>query len=575
MRKTQKRVLLVLVCVISFLLFAVSENTDQPVNHTRGNNPILEFRTHMLRAISTLSVSRQCTILTAILKDSGENPSRVMKEFMDTVPYQHLPCVPTSSPSESPVNISGLQRATDYYVTRLFNNLPHVFQCKVISDVTFATRGDVTKEALKEALTETVSKISKELKLENMAKYCTYTKPMKIITNTRVQIGVRLRKTMPFEAWLERFKKILPKIYLTYVSKLGRVSEFVTDWTTNDEGAKIPVIPSNQFLVKIQEEPITDANVAMVSFSLFFRTMSGDYRLISGDEVVASLERIRRSILNSYIQAEVIAWRSHGDRHNIRLQRMRNPKAKPNGLETFRLQNSFPKYLVKFFKSLASDGRCYILRQISSYVELDLLVVEKHYHDLGMLPKKYYCSRAAKYESRLKNKRPRPFASVWERLDRFIQTISTSTPTMSTTISKAQTNSTIIRETRPFNSMEIVMFALLCFLCLLIMVFVANCVVFTFKTKQLSSKYSDDFQTPQVVFGHTEEEDYGIKPEEHSPGEITLTDNPQLAVARLPGGGKAGNLPWRLLSVTSEGAETVTSDVISLSDDEPERVSAV
>ena len=444
-----------------------------------------------------------------------------------------------------------------------------------MSDVTFATRGDVTKDALQEALTETVSKISRKLKLEDMAKYCAYTNPTKIITNTRVQIGVRLRKTMPLEAWLGRFKKILPKIYLTYVSKQGRVSEFVTDWTTNDEGAKVPVIPSNQFLVKIQEEPITDANVAMVSFSLYFRTETGDYRLISGDEVVASLDGLNRSILNSYIQAEVIAWRSHGDRHNTRLQRMRNPKSKPNGLETFRLQNSFPKYLVKFFKSLASDGRCYILRQISSYVELDLLVVEKHYHDLGLLPKKYYCSRAAKYESRLKNKRPRPFASVWERLNRFIQTISTSTPTMITTISQTQKNSTIIRETRPFNSMEIVMFALLCFLCLLIMVFVANCVVFTFKTKQLSSKYSDDFRAPQVVFGHAEEQDYGIKTEELPPGELTLTDNPQPVVASFPGGEKAENLPWRLLSVTSEGAETVTSDVISLSSDEHERVSTV
>jgi hypothetical protein len=91
---------------------------DQPANHTRRNDPISEFRTHMLRAISTLSVARQCTILKAILEDSGENPSRVMKEFMDTVPYHHLPCVPTTSPSESPVNTSALQWATDYYVTR-------------------------------------------------------------------------------------------------------------------------------------------------------------------------------------------------------------------------------------------------------------------------------------------------------------------------------------------------------------------------------------------------------------------------------------------------------------------------
>ena len=68
-----------------------------------------------------LSVSRQCTILTVILEDSGENPSGVMKEFMDTVPYQHLPCVPMTSPSGSPVNTSALRRATDHYVTRYYD----------------------------------------------------------------------------------------------------------------------------------------------------------------------------------------------------------------------------------------------------------------------------------------------------------------------------------------------------------------------------------------------------------------------------------------------------------------------
>ena len=423
-----------------------------------------------------------------------------------------------------------------------------------------------------------MSIISKKLKfeLEDMTENCADTKnPREIITNTRVQIGVRLRKAMPLEAWLERFRKILPSIYLSYVSKSGRVGEFVSGWTKNEQGAKIPVIPTNQFLVKIQDEPITDASVAMVSFSLFSRTKSGDYRLISGDEVAASFNAIDRSVLNSYIQAEVIGWRSHGERDNARFQRMRNRKSKPSSLEIFRLQNSFPKYLVKFFKSMTSNGRCYILRQISSHVQKDLLVVEKHYHASGLLPKKYYCSRAAKYDSRPKTKRPRPLASVWARLDKFIQTISKPTPTVSTTILPSR-NSTVIRETRPFNSMEIVMFALLCFLCLLIMVFVANCVVFTFKTKQLSSKYTANFQMQQVVFGDVDgTKDCGIKTGEGPPGKLTLTDNPQPEPSMFTGGRCSGNHQWRLLSMTSEGGATVCSDVISLSDDELERVSSV
>ncbi len=421
-----------------------------------------------------------------------------------------------------------------------------------------------------------MSKINEKLKLEDMAEKCADTPhPRQVVTNTHVQIGIRLRKSMPLEAWLERFKKILPKIYLSYVSKLGRISEFVSSWTTNKQGAKVPVFSSDQFLVKIQDEPITDASVAMVSFSLYSRSKSGDYRLISGDEVAASLDGINRSVLNSYIQAEVIAWKSHGDRNNVRPDRMRNPKSKPSSLQSFRLQNSFPKYLVKFFKSMTSDGRCYILRHISSYVERELLAVEKHYHGLGLLPKKYYCSRAAKYNSRLKTQRLRPLARVWDRLDKFIQIVSKPTPTMSTTISQAR-NSTIIRETRPFNSMEIVMFVLLGFLCLLIMVFVANCIVFTFKTKQLDSNYTANFQTPQIVFGGADEtKDCGVKNGEGPPGKLSLTDNPQPVPSMFSRGENSGNAHWRLLSVTSEGGVTVCSDVVSLPDDELERVSSV
>lgn len=440
------------------------------------------------------------------------------------------------------------------------------FQCKIASDVTFASRGDATKAAL----AETMSEISKELKSVDKTLSCADTQPREVITNTRVEIGVRLRKTMPLDAWLERFKRIMPTIYLSYISKSGRVSEFVSGWRTNDKGAKIPVIPFDKFLVHFNGEPITDSSVAMVSFSLFSRTESGDYRLINGDEVAASFDSFDRSVLNSYIQAEVIGWRAHRERrNNARFERTRKRKSKPTVLQTYQLQAWFPKYLLNFFKSMSSNGRCYILRQISSYVEQDLLVVEKWYNGLGQLPKKYYCSRATKYDSK-PQKHPKPLRSIWDRLDKYIQTISSVTPTLrvKTTISQAR-NSTVVRETRPFNSMEIVMFALLGFLCLLIMVFVANCVVFTFKTKQLNNEYFSDFQNPQVVFDGAK--GCGVTTGERPPEKLTVTDNPQQA----SGGKSSGSHDWRLLSLTSEGAETVCSDLVSLSEEDSERVNSV
>ena len=458
-----------------------------------------------------------------------------------------------------------------FYSFSLFNDLPTAFQCKIASDVTFASRGDATKAAL----AETMAKISKELKTLDKTLSCTETHPREIITNTRVQIGVRLRKSLPLDAWLERFKRIMPTIYLSYISKTGRVSEFATGWRTNKKGVKIPIIPFDKFLVNFYDQPITDASVAMVSFSLFSRTESGDYRLINGDEVAASFDGLSRSVLNSYIQAEVIGWQAHREKgNNQRLERTRKRNSKPSLLQSYRLQTWFPKYLLNFFKSMSSNGRCYILRQISSYVEQDLLVVEKWYNWLGQLPKKYYCSRASKYVAKTKNKHPKPLRSIWDRLDKYIQmiqTISSVAPTLrlGTTISQAR-NSTVVRETRPFNSMEIVMFALLGFLCLLIMVFVGNCVVFTFKTKQLNNEYFSDFQSPQFVYDGAK--DCDLVSADHAPEKLPVTENPQQAT----GGKDSDNHHhWRLLSLTSEGRATVCSDLLSLSEEESERVSSV
>ena len=420
---------------------------------------------------------------------------------------------------------------------------------------------------------EIQSELSTKLKLTT--EKCADTMAFDIITNTRVQLGVRLRKSMPLVAWLERFKKILPKIYLSYVSKSGRVSEFISGWTTNKNGAKVPDIRDDQFLVRFQGDIVTDATVVMVSFSLYSRTKSGDYRLISGDDVAASLKGLSRSVLNSYIQAEVIGWSAQGEKDSSKHGRMRNRKSKPSNLETYRLKEWLPRYLLKFFKSMTKSGRCYILRQISSYVERDLLVVEKWYHSFGLLPKRYFCSRASKHDSKLKSKRPGPLAKIWERLDKFIFTMSKPTPTLSTTVLQSQ-NSTVLHETRPFNSMEIVMFALLAFLCLLIMVFVANCCVFTFKTKQLNLQYSTDFETPQLVLGGTDGgRDGDVKNEADPPEKLTLIDNPQSKTSVISGGDDSPNHKWRLLSMTNEGGVTVCSDVISLSEDEPERVSSI
>ena len=111
--------------LLNISLFIFLGNTEQhslsaqSEDNTRGNDPVSEFRTHMLRAIGKFPISRQCAILTAIIKDSGENPSRVMNDLMiDTTPNQHLPCIPMTPPSRSPVNVSGLRDATDRYITK-------------------------------------------------------------------------------------------------------------------------------------------------------------------------------------------------------------------------------------------------------------------------------------------------------------------------------------------------------------------------------------------------------------------------------------------------------------------------
>lgn len=408
---------------------------------------------------------------------------------------------------------------------------------------------------------EVASELSQALGIVRFVEKCTKLMTKKVVTNAYVEIGVRLRKKMPLDAWTERFRKILPKIYLTHVSRKGKIAEFVSGWKTNKRGAKIPILSPNQFVVKILDHPIVGGNVAMVSFSFYSRTKSGYYQVIDGDEIAASLAGLERSVLDSYIQAEVIGWRTHGERNHGKFESVRTSKSKGSKSETLRLQMSFPKYLVRYFKSLKTEGRCYVLLQISTHINRELLLIEKQYHNMGILPKKYFCSSPSKHDQRPKNRRPNALTTVWQFLDEFIRK-----PKLSNITPKPARNTTVIHTTRPLNTMEIVLFVLLGFLCLLIMVFIANCVVFTFKTKQLSV-YSSKHDETKYVFGVE-----GLNEIDSTSSESEITAK---SLCDTPGFGKKSKLATknRLLSETSD--VTTWSETTMLTDIEHERVSAV
>ena len=70
--------------------------------------------------------------------------------------------------------------------------------------------------------------------------------------------------------------------------------------------------------------------------------------------------------------------------------------------------------------------------------------------------------------------------------------------------------------------MELVMFVLLGFLCVLIMVFVANCFVFTFNTKRLNASYEKDPATIARPSRETTSDEKLTIPENHNNNEVAV-----------------------------------------------------
>lgn len=494
--------------------------------------------------------------------------------------------------SESVVNTSALRRATNFYVSKVFHRLPQAYRCFFLSRITKTTKGKTfgSAEETEDSLREALAKLSKELHLAAEAGECANVES-RPTPKTYVRLGIRLRKLMPLKVWLQRFKNKLPSLYLKYISKSGKVSQLISGWKRDESGNAVAVIPRNKYLVKLEEDPAKNDNVVIVTFSILSRQSSGYYTAVDSEDVAAALNQMRRSQLNNILQAEVIGSSAYVRDESRRTNRRR--KKKLSEAEVARLKPLFPRYLLKFFKSLSSPERCYILLQISSYLGQDLLLIEKSYHSLGSLQKKLFCTRSPKQDSKSETRTPH-LLSVWGKLDQLSRTVSKNVSSSAVPTTAALTRNTmIIRETRPFNSMEIVMFVLLGFLCVLIMAFVANCIVFTFKTKQLNSKYDEDAISPDQLVEATEKK---TELPENNKETMKISDNPlshfnddlrfRLLVSPLLQytensseknaviGRKSGMGHSKIICCQTSKGVTVCEE-ITLSDDEPEKLSVV
>lgn len=107
-----------------FVLLSVNLKTANPASrqtnsHTVGmQNPTSAFRTYMLGVISTFPIAKQCTVLTAILKDSGKDPSSFIQKILATTFHRHLPCFAITKFSETPASTTELRTSTEFYISR-------------------------------------------------------------------------------------------------------------------------------------------------------------------------------------------------------------------------------------------------------------------------------------------------------------------------------------------------------------------------------------------------------------------------------------------------------------------------
>ncbi|EDO37373.1 predicted protein [Nematostella vectensis] len=317
-----------------------------------------------------------------------------------------------------------------------------------------------------------------------------------------LNITVRLHKGTSRKSWLKSLRSKARTVYNIYTQhyKKGRKQR--------------PLIPQrNSPSLMPQYNTIVRMNIVRVSrfngtIAVVLKLEVSDSRTMHfksvtpSKAIVDALLTKKHKFLNSLFAARVIAI-TRAEKEQV---------SQPYSMthrDITHLRKLFPEFLKHYYKRLVPLERCLIMLYISSIVQIDLRPTELVYNTFNYIPRKYFCTsrrrqansnpivdRSEKYRAGTATPR------VYHDVSPSMQSVpvkkpgpkSENTSDTGDTSSKDWLDEEYVEEKKPVSVLEIVLFTVLGLLCIAILAFTVNCVIFALKPK------STDENQPNSAF---------------------------------------------------------------------------
>ena len=397
-------------------------------------------------------------------------------------------------------------------MAKLFNVISVPFQCNIINRIaTTSLRYRMHRNTKIKAPRITLQTAEKQLEVIfpylNIKEKCSKVwKPLKKLVPLKapaslLNLTIKLDAGVKRKDWLRNFKKKASQMYKIYSQyyQSKRLNLRPLPGYEHNRPSNPPLLNKNDVRLTVLRVTKKRSAVSVVFGMEVKRKRTQTFSRISPAKLLlVPLKRLGTKALNLFFNATVVklsgAQQDAGKESYV--------WSVPQIMESKR---QFPKYLVPYYRKLDREGKCLVMLYISSHLQTDLRPVEMLYSTFKYIPRKYFCSSkrriiigpfANRTDIYIDPRNPRPPPPSLPKHEE-TQLNTTSKNMLTERLIPKRTNTSKTKESDDFpedeeqteerqkiTPLEIVLFGILGLLCLAILAFTVNCILFTMKNKK-------------------------------------------------------------------------------------------
>lgn len=420
----------------------------------------------------------------------------------------------------------------------LFSELPVPFQCTIVNKIStsFAAskrrrhyRSSVLKSrAARISLQMVEEKLQEVYPSLNVTKKCSKVwKPLRkkvplSSPASLVNITVKLRKGTRRKAWVKRLRRKAYRIYNIYQRFNSKASTHRTIpflWQPSNP----PLLTKKDVRLNVIRFTKRSRLVVNVVFSLEIKEPGTTRynKVRSATQIIKAINSTGPAVMGRLFDGIVLAL-TDAKKNRAEV----NPFLTNN--DKINARKQFPSYLRSYFRfGMDRMGRCLVIIYISTNLQKDLKPVEMFYNSQNYLPKKYFCSskRGISVDvkvvyranetfpnskennfGRKKNSRNKEKNLLLEKInERENITFTFPASELPDVVEKDGKEVEEISSRKKITALEIGLFVLLALLCLAIVAFTINCIMFVFKKRSAEATGEPPPKSAFTLFSKVDE----------------------------------------------------------------------